>query len=145
MEFFKLERNGRHSLSWEAVRGKRTRVPGPVMAAQKDIPHDLAQYVVEAAVRYESGFWGLLAQGATYKSTGRKRTKAGRAVIAEHRAELAAAEALAARYLAEWKNGVPSPTAQALDRARTQWEELHPHERLVFEWPSTMGDVGSVV
>ena len=34
------------------------------MASQKDLPHDLLQYVVEAACGYEDGFWALLARGA---------------------------------------------------------------------------------
>jgi hypothetical protein len=35
---------------WEAVRGKRTRIPGSVMGLGRGvISHDLAQYVIEAA------------------------------------------------------------------------------------------------
>ncbi|MDQ6614797.1 MAG: hypothetical protein M3083_08635 [Actinomycetota bacterium] len=36
--------------------------------------------------------WGLVAQGATFKSTGRKVTRPGQHVIVEHRADLMAAE-----------------------------------------------------
>ncbi len=48
------------------------------MAVGKDIPHDLGQYVIEAAAGYGHGFWGLVARGATFKSTGRRQTKPGR-------------------------------------------------------------------
>ena len=49
VEFFRAEFHGRQQSVWEATRGKRTHVPGTVMAANKEIPHDLAQYVIEAA------------------------------------------------------------------------------------------------
>ena len=81
------------------------------------ISHDLAQYVIEAATGYRNGFWGLLSQGATFKSTGRRRTKPGRAVIAEHRQDLLASEHLAGAYLAAWKAGTAGPVTAALDRA----------------------------
>jgi hypothetical protein len=128
---------------WEAVRGKRTVVPGTVMAAGAALPHDLGQYVIEAATAYENGFWGLLARGATYKSTGRKVTKPGRALIVAHRAELAASEALAARHLQEWKSGGATPVTNALDSALVQWRALEFGERLVYEWPSPYGLVAT--
>lgn len=141
VEFFKLERNGRHYVRWEAVRGKRTRIPGTTMAGQKHLPHDLLQYVVEAACHFEDGFWGLLARGATFKSTGRKVTKPGRALIAAHRQGLAQAEALAGLHGAAWLAGEHSPVADTLDRARDDWETLSLGDRLVFAWPSACGTV----
>jgi len=82
---------------WQADLGKRRRVPGTVMGGcrRDEPPHDLVQYIVEAATHYEHGFWGLVARGATFRSTGRRRTKPGRAVIAQHRSELQASEHLA--------------------------------------------------
>ena len=109
------------------------------MAAGKGIPHDLAQYVIEAATGYENGFWDLVAKGATFKSTGRRKTKPGRAVIADHRSELAGAENLAGLHLALWKAGDPSPVSDALSRALEQWNGLSEGDRLVFEWPSSTG------
>src|SRR4029453_14582884 len=44
-----------------------------------DLPHDLAQFVVEATLSLEEGFWNLVANGATFKSIGCRRTKPGRA------------------------------------------------------------------
>jgi hypothetical protein len=141
VEFAKCERNGRCSCPWEAVRGKRTLVPGAVMAVGKGLPHDLAQYVIEAATGYDNGFWGLVAKGATFKSTGRRRTKPGRAVIAEHRQELIESEPLAGRYLGLWKAGVAGPVTTALDLAFRQWQDLRVDQRLVFHWPSADGMV----
>jgi hypothetical protein len=129
---------------WEAVRGKRTRIPGSVMGLGRGvISHDLAQYVIEAATGYRNGFWGLLSRGATFKSTGRRRTKPGRAVIAEHRQDLLASEHLAGAYLAAWKAGTGGPVTAALDRAAAQFSGLKPGERLRFEWPQAFGEVVS--
>jgi hypothetical protein len=141
VEFFKTESHGRPRSAWEATRGKRTRIPGTVMAGAKGIPHDLAQYVIEAAAGYRNGFWDLVAKGATFKSTGRRRTKPGRAMIAEHRAQLAGAEQLAGLHLQRWKAGDASPVSEALSLARNQWNGLSPRERLVFDWPSPSGRV----
>jgi hypothetical protein len=111
------------------------------MADGKGIPHDLAQYVIEAATDYRGGFWDLISKGATFKSTGRRKTKPGRAVIAEHRRELAGAERLAGEYLRRWEAGEASPVAEALSRALDQWGGLSSTECLIFEWPSAKGIV----
>ncbi len=141
VEFVKLDNKGRGGCRWDAVRGKRTRVPGTSMAVGQDIPHDLAQYVIEAAAGYRHGFWDLVAQGATFKSTGRKRTKPGRAVIAQHREDLAGAEKLAGLHLHQWKAGHAGPVASALDRAFGQWKVLQRGQCLVFDWPSAEGGI----
>jgi hypothetical protein len=140
VEFYKPSEK-RDLCTWQAYRGKRTVVPGPQMAAGKTIPHDLAQYVIEAGTGYANGFWGLLAKGATFKSTGRKRTKPGRAVIVEHRAELMDSEVLAGRHLQEWAAATATPVTQALDAALDQWRQLVLGQRLVFEWPSPHGRI----
>ena len=129
----------RRLCAWEAYRGNRTIVPGSTMGVGESIPHDLAQYVIEAATGYQHGFWGLVALGATFKSTGRKRTKPGRAVIAEHRAELIESEALAGEHLTSWAKGESTPVTDALTTAFEQWRELELGDRLVFEWPSPTG------
>jgi hypothetical protein len=112
------------------------------MAAGKGIPHDLAQYVIEAATGYRGGFWELVSKGATFRSTGRRRTKPGRAVIAQHRTELAGAEQLAGECLQRWEAGESSPVAEALSRALGQWNGLSSTQSLVFDWPSASGVVG---
>jgi hypothetical protein len=111
------------------------------MAGGKGIPHDLAQYVIEAATGYRNGFWELVSKGATFKSTGRRRTKPGRAMIADHRAELAGAEQVAGLHLQRWKAGDVSPVSEALSRALDQWNDLKAGQRLAFDWPSPRGDV----
>jgi len=141
VEFYKRENKGRVVAGWDATRNKRTRVPGTCMAAGKSIPHDLAQYVIEASAGYHDGFWDLVARGATFKSTGRRRTKPGRAVIAAHRDELAGAEELAGLHMGLWRARRPSPVTDDLDRALAQWNELLPGQRLVFSWPSAHGSV----
>lgn len=139
VEFTKHEKNGRVACAWTATRGKRTEVPGSYMPAGKDIPHDLGQYVVEAATGYTDGFWGLIDRGATFKSTGRKSTRPGRAIIRDHRAELDASEGLAGAHLAAWRAGEISDVGGALTVAYDQWQALSPGEHLVFEWPSPAG------
>jgi hypothetical protein len=143
VEFVKLDNNGRGGCRWDAARGKRTRVPGTSMAVGRDIPHDLAQYVIEAAAGYRNGFWDLVSKGATFKSTGRRRTKPGRAVIALHRDDLARSEKLAGLHLHLWKAGQAGPVASALDGAFAQWQTLQPGQRLVFDWPCADGTVES--
>jgi hypothetical protein len=133
----------RSAISWVAVCAKRRRVPGSYMAVGQDVPHDLLQYVVEAAEDYEHGFWGLVEHGATFKSTGRKRTKPGRAVIREHRDELNQAEVLPQRWGAAWRTGDRAGVAGLVDRAYRQWASLGPDEALAFEWPSPVGEVVS--
>src|SRR5262249_45553557 len=115
------------------------------MGYGRDLPHDLVQYVIEAATGYERGFWGLVAMGATFKSPGRRRTRPGRAVIAEHRPELREAETLAHAETTRWRAGVQSPVTDALDRASGQWRSLTVGDRLVFEWPSPPGVIERAV
>jgi hypothetical protein len=133
--------NGARTCTWEATLGKRQRVPGSVMAAGKDIPHDLAQYVIEAATRCPNGFWGCVAHGARFKSMGRKRTRPGRAVIAEHRAELVASEHLAGEHMFRWRGGEKTDVTRALDQALRQWRGLGTGQVLAFEWPSPVGTI----
>ena len=141
VEFVKLDGKGRRACRWDAPRSKRRRVPGTTMAVGIDIPHDLAQYVIEASTGYATGFWGLLDKGATFKSTGRRRTRPGRAVIAEHRSDLAGSEQLAGLHLHLWRAGHPGPVATALDSAFAHWQELRGEDRLVFDWPSAEGRI----
>jgi hypothetical protein len=66
--------------SWRAEPPKHRRFQGSTMAAragQTDLPHDLAQFVVEVTLGLEEGFWNLVANGATFKSLGRRRTSPG--------------------------------------------------------------------
>jgi hypothetical protein len=89
----------KHIVGWQARIGKRSRVPGTLMGFGTEAPHDRVQYVIEAATGYDVGFWGLVARGATFRSTGRRRTRPGRAIIAAHRDELRVSEQLAVVHL----------------------------------------------
>ena len=123
--------------TWKAMRGKRTRVPGVTMALGRgDMPHDLIQLVVEGAVRLDHGFWGSMAEGATFKSTGRKRTKPGREVIARNRDDLVQAEVIVGEHYTRWKKGRPTPAAAHFDDISPRWEALEDGGELVIEWPS---------
>jgi len=128
-----------------AFRAKRSVVPGTVMGVGSSLPHDVAQYVVEAATGYAHGFWGLLAAGATYKSTGRKVTKPGRAVIVAHRHELVASEVLAGEHLQQWAAGRNTAVTEALATALEQWRQLTMTDRLAFDWPSPHGRIAAAV
>jgi hypothetical protein len=140
---FYIHDSEKRIVGWEASLGKRRLVPGTLMGGARPevLPHDLVQYIVEAATQYDDGFWGLVAKGATFRSTGRRRTKPGREIIARHRADLMASERLANAHVAAWRAGTRTPVADALDAAARQWSGLSFGERLVFRWPSTAGVV----
>jgi hypothetical protein len=46
---------------WTAAPPRRRRFTGTTMASGRDLPHDLAQFVVEQGLGLEHGFWGVLA------------------------------------------------------------------------------------
>lgn len=102
--------------TWDAVRGKRTRIPGTTIALGRGgMPHDLTRLIVEASIGLHHGFWGSVASGATFRSTGRKRTRPGRAVIAENRRSSTRLSIWSAIILRRWASGAPTPCRQALD------------------------------
>jgi hypothetical protein len=125
--------------SWRAELPKHGRLHGSTMAARAshtDLPHDLAQFVVEAALGLEEGFWNLVANGATFKSLGRPPTKPGRQLIADHRAELNQAEGIVSDHVEAWRDGNPTPLGPALDAMLARWRALQVGEELVVEWPT---------
>ncbi len=120
--------------SWMALRPPRTRVPGATMAAGADVPHDLATFVIEAALGIEHGFWGCVADGATFASLGRKRTPQGRAVIERHLAELDEGERIVNEVFFAWRRGEPTSANEALDAMLTTWRQLGEDDELVLDW-----------
>src|ERR1017187_2270856 len=100
--FYKLD-DGR-LCSWKAVPNKRKRFQGTTMASGRDLPHDLAQFVIEDTLCLPHGFWGLLANGATFKGVpGRCRTQPGQQLIRTHGEALHAAEHLVNAHVAAWR------------------------------------------
>jgi hypothetical protein len=122
--------------AWRAAYSKGQPFQGTTMASGRDVPHDLAQLVVEATLGLQDGFWGLLANGATFKSVvGRRRTKPGQQLIGAHREALNAAEHLANAHVTAWRTGAPTPTGPALDAMFARWQALAVGEELLVDWP----------
>jgi len=100
------------------------------------LPHDLVQMIVEASVGIDRGFWGSVAAGATFKSTGRKRTRPGRAVIVANRKVIAETERVVAEHLFRWEHGIPTPAAAPFEALSRCWGSLDDGGRLTVEWPT---------
>jgi hypothetical protein len=121
---------------WDAVRGKRTKVPGPTMASGRTLPHDLSTFVVEAELELAHGFWGCVAEGATFRSLRRRRTKEGRNVVRAHVADLDAAEVVVGAEVRAWQRGGRPRTAPALDAMLARWRTLPADVPLEVRWPA---------
>jgi len=128
--------------SWTALRPPRTLVPGPAMAAGADLPHDLHTFVIEQALGLRHGFWGCVADGATFRTLGRKRTPQGRAVITRHVAELDDAERQVNEVYFAWKVGRPTQLDDELDSMLRRWRALDDGDELALEWRPTDQRVG---
>jgi hypothetical protein len=72
---------------------------------RRDLPNDLAQFVVESTLGLHHGFWGLLANGATFESVRRRRTKPGQQVIRMHHEALTATERVVNAHVTAWRMG----------------------------------------
>lgn len=77
-----------------------------------------------------------MANGATFKSLGRRQTKPGRQLIAAHRAELDEAERIVNAHVQAWRDGDPTPVGLALEAMLVRWRALAVGEELVVEWPT---------
>ncbi len=125
--------------SWRAEPPKRRPFQGATMgsrAGHTELPHDLATFVVEAALGLEHGFWNLVANGATFRSLGRRRTEPGRRLILAYRKELDEAEWAVNAHAGAWQRGEPTPVGPALDEMLARWRALPLGEELVVEWPT---------
>ena len=80
--------------------------------------------------------WNLVANGASFKSVGRRQTKPGRQLIADHRSELNQAEGVVNVHVAAWRDGDPTPVGPALEAMLARWRALPFGEELVVEWPT---------
>jgi hypothetical protein len=104
------------------------------MAAGADLPHDLYTFVIEDVLDHQYGFWGCVAAGATFKTLDRKRTPQGRAVIAQHRDELDAAETEVNEIYFAWRAGTATKLDDHLDTMLGRWRALPDAGDLVLEW-----------
>jgi ribosomal protein S18 acetylase RimI-like enzyme len=122
---------------WEARRSTGGRLSGGHMPIGRGvIPHDLVHLATEAELDLAFGFWGLLAQGATFhRGTDGRRTRPGRALIAAHRAELDQAEALGNAHHHAWRTGQPTPLAATFDSLAEEWSALPDGGTLRVDWP----------
>ena len=105
------------------------------MAAGADLPHDLATFVIEQTLGIRHGFWGCIADGATFRTVGRKRTPHGKAVIDRHADELARAERTVNEIHFGWRAGRPTRADAELDAMLERWRELDEGAELQLEWP----------
>jgi hypothetical protein len=137
--FYKVD--GGRLCAWFAKPPKRRRFQGTTMASGRDVPHDLAQFVVEATLAIQHGFWGLLAKGATFKSVpGRRRTQPGREIVRAHREELDAVEQLVNAHVTAWRKGDATPAGAALDSMLARWRALPVGEELRLDWRTRRPD-----
>jgi hypothetical protein len=133
--FYKVD--GGRLCAWKAAPPKRKRFQGTTMASGRDLPHDLAQLVVEATLGLQHGFWGLLANGATFSSVvGRRRTQPGQHLIRVHRKALHATEHIANAHVTAWRTGGSTPARPALDAMHGRWQALPDGEELCVDWPT---------
>jgi hypothetical protein len=98
--------DGDRLCTWRTEPPRRRPFQGSAMASHAghiDLPHDLAQFVVEASLGLEHGFWNLVANGATFKSIGRRRTRLGRQLIGTYRGGLNAAESAGNAHVQAWR------------------------------------------
>jgi hypothetical protein len=130
---FRKGKDGR-TCAWVAMLPKRQQVPGPTMAAGPDLPHDLSTFVIEEALGFEHGFWGCVAEGARFRSLGRKRTPQGTAVVARHADELDEAERRVNEVYFAWRRGEPTEVDGAIEAMLARWRAHDEDEELVVEW-----------
>ncbi|AHG88151.1 hypothetical protein J421_0614 [Gemmatirosa kalamazoonensis] len=121
---------------WVATPPGRRAFEGTTMAAGRDLPHDLAQFVIESALDLREGFWGLLANGASFKSVpGRRATQPGLRLVRAHHDALLATEGIVNTHFAAWRGGASTPVGASLDVMYARWLALPIGGTLTVEWP----------
>ena len=125
---------------WTAFPPKRRPVSamGGGSTGRVPIPHDLAQLVIERELGLRHGFWGCVADGASFRTLvggGRKRTLPGVEIIRAHVAEIDAAEHEFHHHLDLYRRGEDSSTRAALDEVLVRWRSLSEHESFELDFP----------
>ena len=115
---------------------RRTGKPFPVstMGGATGLPRDLVTFVVERELGLDGGFFNLTAHGAIFRSSRRRFTKPGRALIVAHRADLDEAERTVNTTASAWRDGRPTPANAALDEAAAAWSDLAVGESIELVW-----------
>ena len=114
----------------------RDRKPFPVshMAGASRIPHDLATFVIEQQLSLAGGFFNLVAHGAVFRSSGRRITRPGRAVIVANRAALDEAERAVNEVQSQWEANLPTRSGLCLTEADERWRALDPGAGFELAW-----------
>ena len=123
---------------WEAYPPKRRPVSAVGGTAGHALPHDLTQFLVERELGHRYGFWGCLADGATFRSLewgGRRRTPQGRALIVAHVEDLDRAEDDANAHDRAWREGRPTPLAPVFEEMRSRWLALPEGGEIELDFP----------
>lgn len=132
---FQKPAGDRRWAAWEVDRGKGRIVRGGTgWSPRTRLTHDLAGYAVERALGLDHGFWHGIANGATFRSTNRKPTRPGRAVIAAHRQELRDHDNVTHQHWFLWERGLPTSAGRALDEVWEAWKQIPPGEWMTIEW-----------
>jgi hypothetical protein len=84
----------------------------------------LATFVIERNLSTPGGFFNLVAHGAVFRSSGRRITRSGRALIVANRAALEDAERTVNHVQSLWDRRLPSPAGPDLTEADDRWRAL---------------------
>jgi len=122
----RLDRDGRYETL--VVRGDGVRFHVQGVAHAFAIPHDLAHYLVEKALKIEHGFWGLIARGAVFPTMtyldGRRKPKAAERsaqLMKTHARDLVEAEVMVRIINDTFEQGYRDvPLANAIARRVTE-------------------------
>src|SRR5215213_3284240 len=104
------------------------------MAGTMRIPHDLATFVVERELAIAGGFFNLVAHGAIFRSSGRRPTRPGRAVIVANRAELEVAVRMVHQEQELWGALLSTAVGAVRTDADRRWEALPAGEAFELAW-----------
>jgi hypothetical protein len=112
----------------------RKAFPVSHMAGASRMPHDLATFVIERNLSIAGGFFNLVAHGAVFRSSGRRITRSGRALIVANRAALEDAERTVHQAHSMWGRHLPTPAGPALTDTDERWRALDPGGFFELAW-----------
>jgi len=136
----------RHFPIWVA-RKRKSRIPGSIIQFDprpRQLPHDIVTLVVERELGLTDGFFATVAAGGTFRSMAKRRTTAGKTVIARNRPGLQRAERLVHGAWGSWLAGQPTACGAALEEAWEAWKAIPPGGELTLTWPPPRKTSGAV-